>query len=221
MELNTISALKKLNIEVIISPYEADAQLAHLCQIGYCDSVLTEDGDILVYSAICGVPFNVFYKFERTGSVQIINLGEIQVIGDTSSTELLNYNINNIDTDNDNNKNNKNSNKSDKSINNKNNDNNNNKENKENDKEEKGFTAGLKQFRGPSGRRMFAQICILAGCDYSESVYGVGLAAAQKARTVLTRTLFTIHCSLPVIFIIVITYYFVVLCFAVVCSDVV
>ena len=123
MELNTISALKKLNIEVIISPYEADAQLAHLCQIGYCDSVLTEDGDILVYSAICGVPFNVFYKFERTGSVQIINLGEIQVIGDTSSTELLNYNINNIDTDNDSNKNNKNSNKQGKNNNNNNNNN--------------------------------------------------------------------------------------------------
>lgn len=34
MELNTISALRKLAIDVIISPYEADAQLAHLCNIG-------------------------------------------------------------------------------------------------------------------------------------------------------------------------------------------
>ena len=51
------------------------------------------------------------------------------------------------------------------------------------EKEEKGFLSALKSFRGPSGRRMFAQLCILAGCDYSESVYGVGLMAAQRVRT--------------------------------------
>lgn len=166
MELNTISALRKLGIEVIISPYEADAQLAHLCQIGYCDSVLTEDSDILVYSAICGVPFNVFYKFDRAGSVQIINLGEIQLIGPDSNSDssIPDVSICDFDTV---------SNKSSKLAKDK---------DKDKDKEAKGFLAALKHLKGPSGRRMFAQICILAGCDYSESVFGVGLIAAQRVR---------------------------------------
>ena len=189
MELNTISALKKLGIEVIVSPYEADAQLAHLCQIGYCDSVLTEDGDILVYSGICGIPFNVFYKFDRAGSVQIINLGEMKIIGE-STTETEDSSANNeilrdgICRNNTNvklkQKDSKNSNKSKDRMKNNNGDTNKDDKDKENDKDEKGFIAELKHFRGPSGRRMFAQICILAGCDYSESVHGVGLIAAQK-----------------------------------------
>jgi exonuclease-1 len=165
MELNTISALRKLAIDVIISPYEADAQLAHLCNIGYCNSVLTEDGDILVYSAICGDPFNVFYKFDKTGSVQVINLGQIGVLGDhgddsssqisgTQSSEGGKYNVS----------------KSSKKGN-----------VKEKEKGEKAFMAGLKCFRGSKGRRMFAQCCILAGCDYSESIHSIGLIQAQKA----------------------------------------
>jgi hypothetical protein len=42
MEKSTIAALRKLNIKCIVAPYEADAQLAYLCAIGYCDAVLTE-----------------------------------------------------------------------------------------------------------------------------------------------------------------------------------
>ena len=34
--------LRKLNIACIVAPYEADAQLAYLCMIGYCHAVLTE-----------------------------------------------------------------------------------------------------------------------------------------------------------------------------------
>lgn len=181
MEINTISALKKLGIEVIISPYEADPQLAHLCQIGYCDSVLTEDSDILVYSAICGVPFNVFYKFDKAGSVQVINLEDVQIVGPDSNSDSTVPDISSgadactstgvdlscgFDNDVFNMKG-----KMSK------------QERAAKEKEEKAFLPALKSFRGPSGRRMFAQLCILAGCDYSESVYGVGLMAAQRVRT--------------------------------------
>ena len=166
MEVRTIAALRKLGIEVIISPYEADAQLAHLCQIGYCDSVLTEDSDILVYSAICGVPFNVFYKFDRVGAVQVINFGDINFIGANSDSES---DVPEMPT----------SQSSDDAISSKN-VKGSSKASKE--KEEKSFVPSLKHFRGPSGRRMFAQMCILAGCDYSESIFGVGMMAAQKVR---------------------------------------
>ena len=165
MEIRTIAALRKLCIEVIISPYEADAQLAHLCQIGFCDSVLTEDSDILVYSAICGIPFNVFYKFDRVGAVQVINFGDINLIGANSDSEsdALDLPISQSSDDGSSSRNNKSSSKSAS-------------------KEEKSFLPLLKNFKGPSGRRMFAQMCILAGCDYSESIFGVGIIAAQKVR---------------------------------------
>ena len=182
MEINTISALKKLGIEVIVSPYEADPQLAHLCQIGFCDSVLTEDSDILVYSAICGVPFNVFYKFDKAGSVQVINLEDVQIIGpdsnsdnavsDISSTGIIMCSSTGMDM----------SCGFDDDVSQVKGAKMSRQERAAKEKEEKGFLPALKSFRGPSGRRMFAQLCILAGCDYSESVFGVGLMAAQRVR---------------------------------------
>jgi len=51
MEKAVIGAVRKMGVTVIVSPYEADAQLAYLCHIDYCQAVLTEDSDILVYSA--------------------------------------------------------------------------------------------------------------------------------------------------------------------------
>lgn len=36
-------------VEVIVAPYEADAQMAYLANTGYVDAVITEDSDLLVY----------------------------------------------------------------------------------------------------------------------------------------------------------------------------
>jgi hypothetical protein len=44
-----IKELKKQNVEFIVAPYEADAQLAYLEKIGYIDAILTEDSDLLVF----------------------------------------------------------------------------------------------------------------------------------------------------------------------------
>jgi exonuclease-1 len=44
-----IVELNKLDIEYIVAPYEADAQLAFLARTGYVDCVMTEDGDLLAY----------------------------------------------------------------------------------------------------------------------------------------------------------------------------
>lgn len=74
MEKNCLAALRKYNVDIIVAPYEADPQLAYLCHIGYCDGVMTEDSDILVYSAVCGKPFPILYKFDKSGTVQITDL---------------------------------------------------------------------------------------------------------------------------------------------------
>ena len=42
-------ALKAENVEFIVAPYEADAQMAFLAINGKVDAVLTEDSDMLPY----------------------------------------------------------------------------------------------------------------------------------------------------------------------------
>ncbi|KAK8890262.1 hypothetical protein M9Y10_035034 [Tritrichomonas musculus] len=44
-----IQELRKKNIEYIVAPYEADAELAYLCRTNYVDCVMTEDSDLLAY----------------------------------------------------------------------------------------------------------------------------------------------------------------------------
>lgn len=51
--------LKTLNIEYIIAPYEADAQLYFLEKIKYIDFILTEDSDLIPYG--CN---NILFKFD-------------------------------------------------------------------------------------------------------------------------------------------------------------
>lgn len=169
MECHVIAALRKLNFTVIVAPYEADAQLAYLCHIGFCDAVLSEDSDILVYSAVSGHPFNVLYKFEKSGAVQVICLGS-EAVGlldvDENSPALLAGQSQAMMA---------------AGV----------SAGKEKEKGEKGFLASLKRYRtnrdghkdpcSSSAQRMFVQTCILSGCDYCESINGVGIMTAQQA----------------------------------------
>lgn len=68
-------------VEVIVAPYEADAQLAYLCKIGKCQGVLTEDSDIIVYSVISGIPFSIFFNYDsQSQTIQEINLISIGIV---------------------------------------------------------------------------------------------------------------------------------------------
>ena len=44
-----ILALRARGVEYLVSPYEADAQLAHLARTGYVWAVLSEDSDLVAY----------------------------------------------------------------------------------------------------------------------------------------------------------------------------
>lgn len=39
------------NVECIVSPYEADAQLAYLNKTNYIDAIITEDSDLIAFGA--------------------------------------------------------------------------------------------------------------------------------------------------------------------------
>lgn len=52
MALRLIESCQEANIDYVVAPYEADAQLAFLCKAGLCDAVITEDSDLLVFGYV-------------------------------------------------------------------------------------------------------------------------------------------------------------------------
>ena len=62
----------KYNLECIVAPYEADAQLAYLSKINYVDFIITEDADLLAYGAK-----RVLFKLDQEGCGKEIVYSEI------------------------------------------------------------------------------------------------------------------------------------------------
>ena len=63
----------KYQLTCIISPYEADAQLAYLSKIGYVDAIITEDSDLLCFGAK-----KILYKLNTKGYLKEIQLKDWQ-----------------------------------------------------------------------------------------------------------------------------------------------
>ena len=47
--ISYVQALRRKGIEFVVAPFEADAQIAYLCQKGYCDLAITEDSDLIAF----------------------------------------------------------------------------------------------------------------------------------------------------------------------------
>ncbi|BDA46978.1 probable exonuclease 1 at N-terminal half [Coccomyxa sp. Obi] len=67
-----IEALKAANVEFIVAPYEADAQMAYLALNGLVHAVITEDSDMLAY----GCP-RVLFKMDKNGEGQEICMADL------------------------------------------------------------------------------------------------------------------------------------------------
>ena len=113
MAFTLMQELQRNSVEYIVSPYEADAQLAYLAKSGYVSCVVTEDSDLVPY----GSP-RIFFKMDKYG-------------------EGYEYNITHLAT------------------------------NKELDF--KSFTPEL-----------LIRMCVLSGCDYLDSLPGIGVKTAHK-----------------------------------------
>eukprot|EP00922_Rhytidocystis_sp_ex-Travisia-forbesii_P018294 GHVS01027196.1.p1 GENE.GHVS01027196.1~~GHVS01027196.1.p1 ORF type:complete len:652 (+),score=164.48 GHVS01027196.1:139-2094(+) len=83
-----IQACRIMNVEFVVAPFEADAQLAFMCRTGYVTSVITEDSDLLAY----GCP-RVVFKMDKAGAGQEIDISEIADL--KSEGEWLTDNNNN------------------------------------------------------------------------------------------------------------------------------
>ncbi|KIV96332.1 hypothetical protein PV10_00213 [Exophiala mesophila] len=79
MARQLINELKKLNVQYIVAPYEADAQLVYLEQKGIIDGILSEDSDLLVFGAK-----RLLTKLNQYGELVEINRSELPVCKEVS-----------------------------------------------------------------------------------------------------------------------------------------
>ena len=113
MARNVIAAARERNIDCIVAPYEADAQLAYLNMCGLIDYVITEDSDLCLFGCT-----KVLFKLKDNGECVLYDRGQLnKVFGNAA----VNWNF---------------------------------------DK--------------------FRYMCIMSGCDYLESLPGIGLGKASK-----------------------------------------
>jgi len=49
MALDVIKALHAIGVDVLVAPYEADAQLAYLNKINVAQIIITEDSDLILF----------------------------------------------------------------------------------------------------------------------------------------------------------------------------
>ena len=75
-------ALKDRDVECIVAPYEADAQLAHLCREGYVQAVISEDSDLMVYK--CAV---LLAKMDGGGNCDAIHIRDIPKVAGFASQQ--------------------------------------------------------------------------------------------------------------------------------------
>ena len=78
-----VEALKEVGVNFMVSPYEADAQLAYFAQNALVDVVISEDGDTLPYGCA-----RVFFKMDNCGRGEEIQqqfIGNCQEVRERSA----------------------------------------------------------------------------------------------------------------------------------------
>ncbi|XP_058811991.1 exonuclease 1 isoform X2 [Topomyia yanbarensis] len=113
MALQLIQECRKRNVDCVVAPYEADAQLAYLNRKGIAQAVITEDSDLMLFG--CS---KVLFKLDLTGCALMMEADKLYL------------------------------------------------------------AMGCKEEKYSFDK--FRYMCILSGCDYIDSLPGIGLAKARK-----------------------------------------
>ncbi|WVQ98443.1 hypothetical protein IAU59_005567 [Kwoniella sp. CBS 9459] len=77
MAYQLIKALRAENVDYVVAPYEADAQLCFLEREGYVDGIITEDSDLLVFGCR-----QVVFKLDGNGQCVWIHRDNLATIRD-------------------------------------------------------------------------------------------------------------------------------------------
>lgn len=77
-----MDVLNELEIEFIVAPYEADAQMAYMVQHGFADFAISEDSDLIAY----GCP-KILMKLTSAGTCEEFSFDRFYK-AETSSKEI-------------------------------------------------------------------------------------------------------------------------------------
>ncbi|CAO1315272.1 unnamed protein product [Diamesa serratosioi] len=113
MALELIRECRRRNVDCVVGPYEADAQLCYLNKIGIAEYIITEDSDLILFGCK-----KVLFKLQLTGSCLLLEADKLHLAMNCSIEKY-----------------------------------------------------SLEKFR---------HMCIISGCDYIDSLPGIGLAKACK-----------------------------------------
>ena len=69
---NKKKALHNLGVDVVVAPYEADAQLAFLSKANIAQIIITEDSDLILFGCE-----KILYKMDINGNGQLIEKEKI------------------------------------------------------------------------------------------------------------------------------------------------
>jgi len=79
MARQLIEELKKIDVQYVVAPYEADAQLVYLERQGVINGIISEDSDLLVFGARC-----LLSKLDQHGDCIEINREDFTACRDIS-----------------------------------------------------------------------------------------------------------------------------------------
>lgn len=74
MALQLIQACRKINVDCIVAPYEADGQLAFLNRNGIADYVVTEDSDLVLFGCQ-----RILFKLDLYGACTLVDATKLHL----------------------------------------------------------------------------------------------------------------------------------------------
>lgn len=77
MALQLIQSCRAINVDCVVAPYEADAQLAYLNKIGLADYVITEDSDLTLFGCR-----KILFKLDLAGECVLVDADKLHLAMD-------------------------------------------------------------------------------------------------------------------------------------------
>lgn len=77
MALELIKRCRAMNVDCVVAPYEADAQLAYLNKAGLADYVITEDSDLILFGCR-----KILFKLDLAGNCILVDAEKLHLAMD-------------------------------------------------------------------------------------------------------------------------------------------
>lgn len=74
MALKLIQKCREINVDCIVAPYEADAQLAFLNKVGLADYIITEDSDLILFGCR-----KILFKLDLFGNCDLVDADKLHL----------------------------------------------------------------------------------------------------------------------------------------------